>query len=994
MSKIRHFLFGAGLGQHTDDRLLEPGVPRSVVNLERQKNGRLAVRKDYTALGTSTYGGGTLNAFDVVNFDGKLLAFGDGSSRSVPTDLFSFVAASGSGAAWSGTDGIGTNVRFPAAGELREVGGLPSLFLEGDIPFIDVAAVTDFFCYVFGGTVNTFIVLCRTSTGQVVSVEKLQSFEKARIVAISGVFYIAGINGVDESVSLRSLNPATQTQSTLVTATMFPAGDTILAWDFTLNTSLTEIVTAVARDTPATQIRRVSTAGVTQQTIAGPATALDYCTVYANGTRISFCDVVATTDIVRLSTYLYAGGALENGPTTLLSSGTSLQQPDIQFYDSTTIRIVAEIYPSAGRFNISSQLVTHASHALGAVTTVGAMRLRTKCSRISFLGSDFRRVLYGAQFPTGDQTELLFLHDTQNVLAAKPRHAALADPHPVTGQKTLQQLGHIAFDSSSNIFWPEIASDENGNPRGVINRFLFTGRRFATASLGGTLYTAASCMVSTSGAMLVEAGFVDTPVVASAVGVASGAGGLTPNATYTLAVTYEWFDELGVLHTSEPSEFKQVTLGPTEDTIDVEIVGAHSLRRNVTATTLGLATYQVIWLSDADSDQLHRVRTDALNFTGYGNYSIALSLDFTSADILAGEIIYVQSQRPLVSAAPYPCRFIAANSSRMLIGGLPDPSMVQESLDLFPGEALLWSQDIGFFAKVRGVVTGVAYLDERRIVFTETEIFQIPGDGIDVNGNGTFGPPIKLPSDGGCIDWRSIVECSLGLFFQLDTDKIYLLPRGGGAPTWLGEAVRDQLALFPSIRAATLIRADQTVRFFCANSGNTDSIVLVYSIRHKEWFQHGPFGSGARGACEYEGRHVIVNGSGAVLQQSTSETPTAFINTTWGSGAIHPFGPGNWGRIKAVVFYGEIRGNCQLGCTVTFDDQETETLTPVSVTGTAGDPVRRRFTPNRQKCESIRVDFPVTALEGAATAGLAYHYWGLELDDSNQAALLGATEMS
>src|SRR5262245_3748713 len=121
--------------------MLDPGVPRSIENLDRLKNGRLAMRKDYAALAATTYSGGTLSAFDIVNFEGRLIALGDAAGRSVPTDIFCFL--SGAAAAWVSSEGTDTDIRIPAlAGLFREVGRLP--VTDQEVECIDCAATGGF----------------------------------------------------------------------------------------------------------------------------------------------------------------------------------------------------------------------------------------------------------------------------------------------------------------------------------------------------------------------------------------------------------------------------------------------------------------------------------------------------------------------------------------------------------------------------------------------------------------------------------------------------------------------------------------------------------------------------------------------------------------------------------------------------------------------------------------------------------------------------------
>lgn len=974
--KVIELPFLRGQDEGVDPKLLNAVAPQGTlkraVNVRLRKDGRLGTRRDYDALAMTAYSG-TLVAFDLVNFDGRLCALGDTKGRGYPSDVYEFVSAGGP--AWAGSDGDGDK-RITAASALRDMGRLPATGTNCD--HVDVAATNGIVCIVSSDGTQSFVHVFRADTGQRIMVERSTSLlMRPRVVAIGGVFYIAGITSAGTSITLRTFNPAVDT-ATQALSTPFGVAAAIVAWDMTTNTAGTEMVMGVARTGPTTQILRVDTAGTTQQTIAGPATLLDFLTVWNDGTRIHFIDVVDTTRIVRISTYAVAGGALQNGPTTMFSSGTTLQQVTLSQTNAASIRVVAQIDGTSPTTNIYYQDVTIATHALSAVGTTW---------RTSALTSKAFGILNAA---TGNLNPMLsgrFLDpDCTNFLATVPDDPMTAKDHYFSAE-ILGQLPHLARDSSSGkYYWANLTQDVDGNGTPLATEFFAqNGARLQTASIGGHLYIAAGELVVYDGREVVESGYQDVPVITS-VTSSNGAGGLTPLGLYTVAVTWEKIDALGHLHCSSPSAVSQVTLGASDDTITVVTTTAHSIRKNSTNDEFGGSVKTVIWCTTANGTVLQRAAVASSGSTNILGGLVTVNITTTDLLLAEQEVLYTQGSRgalsgPLPFETALPSRYVWASKERLLLGGQPYAPQIQESRPLFPNEPIQWSLGLGFFATVRGDITAVAILDEQRYVFTREEIFNVPGEGIDDTGNGTLGPPVKLPSECGCIDWRSMVEIGAGLLFQGDTDKIYLLPRGGGAPAWIGQPVRDTLAAYPVITSATFCRADQTVCFTCNNTGGTDGRIIVFDTRAGAWYVDEPLSAETyRSSCAYGGVLVLAKGTGLVFRQQSTETPSTFIPVELETPDLYPAGNDGWAQIYGVSLLAEFRGNCTLSldystdCGVTYTAGRTYQVSGLAL----GARVRKTWTfGSAFQAESIRLRFRTAALSGAATAGLIWNSYGV-----------------
>lgn len=187
-----------------------------------------------------------------------------------------------------------------------------------------------------------------------------------------------------------------------------------------------------------------------------------------------------------------------------------------------------------------------------------------------------------------------------------------------------------------------------------------------------------------------------------------------------------------------------------------------------------------------------------------------------------------------------PClRFLKLHKG-CLVGVGDDLTTIWYSAAHVSGEGR-WFSDIFQIANEEGGRTyGLASMDGRLYVFKRNRIFVIDGDPPSDNGQvGGFGEPIKLPSEIGCIDGRSIVETPVGVFFQSDRG-IEIIDRGQNV-TWIGERVQTTLASYPKVTSAVTVPARSLVYFTCA-AAETDAsgvsgsgVTLVYDYAAGEW---------------------------------------------------------------------------------------------------------------------------------------------------------------
>jgi hypothetical protein len=150
------------------------------------------------------------------------------------------------------------------------------------------------------------------------------------------------------------------------------------------------------------------------------------------------------------------------------------------------------------------------------------------------------------------------------------------------------------------------------------------------------------------------------------------------------------------------------------------------------------------------------------------------------------------------------------------------------------GEVPYFNEALQIYYPDGGDITAIAGMDDKLVIFKLNSISVVYGQGPADNGQGSdLTLPQPIATDSGAVDWRSVVLTPAGLMFQSKTG-IYLLDRGLNV-TWIGKAVVDSLAYYPTILSATLVPTATQVRFVCQNPNTNQCIVLVYDYLNTAW---------------------------------------------------------------------------------------------------------------------------------------------------------------
>ncbi len=466
-----------------------------------------------------------------------------------------------------------------------------------------------------------------------------------------------------------------------------------------------------------------------------------------------------------------------------------------------------------------------------------------------------------------------------------------------------------------------------------------------------------------------ETGFTNVPVIVS---LTASAGGSLSAGNYIYVAVYEYIDAQGRRHRSAPSDPVSITVTATQKVTVVAQPLVADSRLIVDSAPVLLHVYRTL----VGQSTFRRV-TPNIGAPG-ASFSLISFVD-TMADTAAAaaEDIYTDGG-VVANTLPPPSTFMCVCNARLWLAGQLDANVITASKILVDGEPTQFSDELEFSVFLPQACTGIASIDGTVVAFARERIYFVTGDGPSDQGIGSFNPPVELPTDVGCIDWRSVVETSQGVFFQ-SKRGIYLLPRGFNTPIFVGAPVEATLASYPIVQSATLVSqpsnganslGEITVRFVVASDElGSATRVLVYDPRTQGWSVDSRTDSfnvhGIGGTWLDSFVYTIQQGLGTFvgLQQETvgayddGIAPLDFISSTLATGDIRPFGVAGYGAFENVVVVGEYRGPAVVTVSASVDGQPPSiySFTVTGPDGTADNNVYLQVTPRVRLGSSLKV---------------------------------------
>jgi hypothetical protein len=365
---------------------------------------------------------------------------------------------------------------------------------------------------------------------------------------------------------------------------------------------------------------------------------------------------------------------------------------------------------------------------------------------------------------------------------------------------------------------------------------------------------------------------------------------------------------------------------------------------------------------------VYRLVTSTPNIVSSRSITIADSL---STDLSAAERLYtlgadgLETSGPLPNYNPPSCKFACAYKNKLWLSGTPTGE-IWYSKPQVSFELPQFSPSLIIEPFSGGDVVGMANQETYLVIFKNSSVWYVSGDGLDETGtSGGISPPVNISNDIGCSEPRSIIATAAGVYF-LSNNDIYLLEKNTFALKYVGFDVSDQTSLdgYECISAISVAQGNELR--FCFKS-STDTFVLFYDTRYNTWSKWFYNQTVANNVCSmaetygdgvatlfYEaGGEAIEGGLTDAVTTSTTTSVDADIETSW----FDINGKLGYGRISRIGFLGEIGGTYSVEYLKEYTDYNPGAIKTSASTSGSTQPFKVEYLCSNQRCTSMKLRF-------------------------------------
>lgn len=301
------------------------------------------------------------------------------------------------------------------------------------------------------------------------------------------------------------------------------------------------------------------------------------------------------------------------------------------------------------------------------------------------------------------------------------------------------------------------------------------------------------------------------------------------------------------------------------------------------------------------------------------------------------------------------------------------------SKSLVPGEVPGWAAD--FTIPTPFDATALAVMDGNLIVFGEERIGAVTGTGPSESGAGLGYSQVQfVATDHGCIEPRSVVVTPVGCIYQAP-NGLALLDRGLNT-RYIGRAVMDTLASYPTITSAIVHPQETVVLITCVTDGpdvgsSPDTGArLVYDYRLDRWSVDYILGGKAilsQVVCDSKVYILTHDGAVYVEDRATGLDAGSWVTMRIKLAPVRVGGILGYQRVWRVAIVGESLSSHNLAVKTYSDDRaasdQTRTYSNTTTSLTSPELVQLRL--KRQLCHSLSVEVS-DASPSSGSVGVGY----------------------
>jgi hypothetical protein len=969
-----------GCHEETDQRLMTDGRLRRVVNGRIDREGRIRVRAGYTAVDERIVNrsGAELIAYDLFTYRGRMVALGDVDTDAVgyATNLFEWI------------DGVRPwRAVMPSGQSIPRLTGMREIAGSTGSPDLDVhaaAACNDRLLVAYGQPAPA-VMMVQPSTGRLLFIDDSDegSGRIARDIQAcetDAKIIVVGQNAVSPNARFLYGYSLDETSRFMADGDIATAlidagvGNTISIWALSRVSGSEHFAIVAELSTGAVVTRVFTAAGVVVVPSGG-----QFADITADPTSVAIeADAVSNTVNVamvvggqtRLFTFnLTTGAEIGTGPHVSgnMGAATALDSLYMVRASATSVIVVVNIDDAvANKVGLESYNPATNGFDTSATTYLEDAEVHAKPA---YQGGE---VVLAIRHDVSDGTGPILVLSVNLSSAANDVTLLATVDLDLWGQRA----GRIFEDTvTGKWYWNRLSAvgTVNETNRVVVTEFDLdsTGRR-QMVDAGNLLYISGGLPLVYDGVACVEMGFADHPRIIDSAS-SNGAGSLDVSSTYTYGYHYQDKDARGNVVFSSVADQREDETGATHDTITLTLSKPYSLRCNAGASSWLGRVFGLVFRNTVDTVDGNPTPSALLQWIS--NTLLAVPTDpqgdpETEVDERADSfvetqpVIYTQARTTLDNHAPRPCSLMAFDGSRMMTN-TPRAEHWRASKPLQNEEQLAFAREgvLAFQGSLPSDIEAIIPFAQSWLLVTGDDLWLINGAGPNINGEGEFQAPYRIPGDGGMRTggWVSVVVFGKGVMFQLEDDQLYLW--NGGAPTPVGIEIQDTMAEFPNVVAACHVSKQQAVALALQNDAGDDGCIVIWDQQSGQWFRDDVGVVDA--LCEHDGRLAYLQGGVVYLEdEDYGEGPA--VTVTLSTGNVAKTGAAGASGFQRALLVGVFQGSCTAELRIKYQNDSTFTSLGVRTLNTAngfavGAPFELEWNPTRDDGSRYELELEVTS---------------------------------
>lgn len=430
----------------------------------------------------------------------------------------------------------------------------------------------------------------------------------------------------------------------------------------------------------------------------------------------------------------------------------------------------------------------------------------------------------------------------------------------------------------------------------------------------------------------VEDGFMRRPQCSMA---ATAGAGLTSGALYQAFVVFERIDTDIRRIRSAPSSL--LTATPSGGNLQVTISILVHPRTEGEISSLTHATAAHVYMTAANGSIFYRVTPDDGAPPGVSNTTTFTYVQ-TTEPATTKELLYTLGN--VIPNAPAPAhRHGTVAAGRGWAFGLFDPRIVECSKLMVPNEPLTWTRHPAFRTFAPIDVTCGEEIDGSIVLLGPGGVALMPSSGPNNQGSPALSAPVVV-SRVGCVNPSSLLRCPQGLLYE-GQRGLYLMPRGGGEPIYMGAGMMSEIAHVSSAALVTVApSADRLPQLLAAFAYEDIFAVRKVAYLDPEYQRWVGFDGRECSVLGTFGAQLVSDNSAGtqIVSDATTQATGTNLETTITTGHIYPFGPLGHGTVSKVQLLFTVKQlGVRLYCATSIDGGPFDTARELIIPDSTSD---------------------------------------------------------